>query len=143
MKKVWIIGASLLFLLLQIACSEQKKSETEYFQLAKEFMDQQNWNDAEINFEKICKEYPKGEHYSRAIFMIGYINANHTRNYEKARKYYNDFLEKFPDDELSVAAKYELENMGKSPDELPFLNEKPGKNAISGNEQQETSSKMN
>ena len=25
MKKVWIIGASLLFLLLQIACSEQKE----------------------------------------------------------------------------------------------------------------------
>ena len=112
----------LLIALFILSCSE-KVSEKEYFDLATQYMDQQNWIKAEENFSKVIEEYPNGLFSSKAIFMVGYLNANHMKNFEKARKYYSEFLEKYPDHELAEAARYELENMGKDVEDLPFLND--------------------
>ena len=111
-----------------LSCSD-KASEKEYFDLATQYMDQQNWEKAEEYYNKVLQDYPNGLFSSKALFMVGYLNANHMKNFDKARKYYTDFLEKYPDHELADAARYELENMGKDVDELPFMQEEQGTEA--------------
>jgi outer membrane protein assembly factor BamD (BamD/ComL family) len=105
-----------------LSCSD-KASEKEYFDLATQYMDQQDWEKAEEYFNKVLQDYPNGLFSSKALFMVGYLNANHMKNFDKARKYYTEFLEKYPDHELADAARYELDNMGKDVDELPFMQE--------------------
>lgn len=122
-------GISLMLisvLVLAISCSKNI-SEVDYYTKANEFMSKENWKEAEQNFQSILDHYPKGEYAAKAMFMIGFINANYTNNLDKARKYYNEFLEKYPNHDLADDAKYEIQNLGKSIDDLPFLKE-PEKN---------------
>ncbi|MCB0265746.1 MAG: tetratricopeptide repeat protein [Calditrichia bacterium] len=123
MKGARIFGIVVFGWLLLFACSKQKLSETDYFGKANEYMEQQNWTEAEASFLSLLKEYPDGMFTARSLFMVGYLNANHLKDLEKAKTYYNDFIQKFPENELVTAAKYELEHLGKNPDELPFLND--------------------
>lgn len=125
MKNKLLIARIFLVAVIALSCSK-KISEKEYFDLATQYMDQQNWEKAEEYFAKVLQDYPAGLFSSKALFMVAYINANHIKNYDKARKYYSEFLEKYPDHELAAAAKYEIENMGKEIDELPFLKEDQG-----------------
>lgn len=121
-------GISLILisvLILAISCSKNM-SEVDYYTKANELMSQEKWEEAEQNFQSIVDKFPDGEYHAKAVFMIGFINANYTNNLEKAREYYNKFLEKYPDHDLADDAKYELENLGKSIDDLPFLKEEPG-----------------
>lgn len=127
MRTVFLFVNITLVALVVFSCSK-KVSEKEYFDLATQYMDQQNWVQAEENFSKVIQEYPNGLFSSKALFMLGYINANPLKNFEKAKKYYTEFLEKYPDHELAEAARYELENMGKDVEDLPFLNEQPDQN---------------
>jgi hypothetical protein len=69
----------------------------------------------------VYTEYPNGLNSSKALFMLGFLNANHLNNFEKAKTYYQEFLDKYPEHELADGAKFEVENMGKNPDEIPFL----------------------
>jgi outer membrane protein assembly factor BamD (BamD/ComL family) len=115
-----------------ISCSN-KMSELDYYNKANELMSSENWEGAEENFQKILDNYPKGEHSAKALFMIGFINANYTNNLEKARKYYTKFLEKYPDHDLADDAKYEIENLGKNIEDLPFLQDEAAQNADTAN----------
>lgn len=136
MKTQLLIVQIFLLVVIALSCSK-KASEKEYFDLASQYMDQQNWGKAEEYFAKVLQDYPSGLFSSKALFMVGYINANHIKNYDKARKYYSEFLEKYPDHELAAAAKYEIDNMGKEIDELPFLKDDQGQTA-GGSEAKET-----
>ncbi len=117
------IGSLLLlniaFLLLW-GCGK-KVSEKQYFDLAHKYMENQEWSKAEVNFQKVLDEYPNGVYSSKALFMLGFINANDLKNYDKAKEYYTEFLKKYPNHELADDARYELQNLGKNTDDLPFL----------------------
>lgn len=128
MKKGMICLLILNMILLALVGCGKKAGEKEYFELAYQDMGKENWSEAEKNFQKILDEYPKGEFASKALFMVGFVNANYLKNFEKAKKYYTEFLEKYPDNELADDAKYELEHLGKDIDDLPFLQ---GENADS------------
>ena len=120
MKKGMIILFLLGYMLtLQFGCGK-KVDEREYFDLAYQYMGKEQWSEAEKNFQKILDEYPNGTYSSKALFMVGFVNANYLKNFEKARKYYKEFLEKYPDHELADDAKYEIENLGKDVNEIPL-----------------------
>ncbi|OPX35903.1 hypothetical protein B1H10_00125 [candidate division KSB1 bacterium 4484_188] len=128
MKKglIGLLVFSLVFLFLA-GCSK-KVSEKEYFDRAYQYMGKENmgaekWSKAEENFQKVLDEYPNGEFAAKSLFMIGFINANYLKNYDKAKKYYSEFLQKYPKNDLADDAKYEIENLGKNIDDLPFLRE--------------------
>ena len=114
-----LLGMMFVFLFLY-SCSE-KQSETEYLQSAYQLYTDEAYEEAIAAFAKILEDYPKGEHTSKAMFMIGFIHANYTKNYEEAKKYYNNFIEKYPDDAMVSSAKYELDNLGKDINELPIF----------------------
>ncbi len=120
MRKIIRWFLPLLFILFVMSCSK-KMSEKEYYDLANQYMAQEKWQQAEQYFEKILQEYPNGVFSSKATFMVGFINANYLKNYDKARKYYSLFLEKYPRHELADDAKYELDHLGKGMEDLPFL----------------------
>jgi len=116
----WIV-----LMIVALACSK-KMGEKEYYDLATQYMTKEDWKQAESYFEKIVQEYPNGIYTSKAIFMIGFINANYLKNYDKARKYYQMFIDKYPKHELADDAKYEIEHLGQNYEDLPFLKEGQG-----------------
>ncbi|MFZ0390745.1 MAG: outer membrane protein assembly factor BamD [Calditrichia bacterium] len=138
-------GMFFLFILilgwsLTAGCNKTK-SEKEYFDLAYQHMGKEQWSEAENNFQKILEEYPNGVYSSKSLFMVAFINANYIQNYEKAKEYYSKFLQKYPNHELASSAKYELENLGKNPDDMPFWREENSDNdSSSQNAQKETAS---
>jgi outer membrane protein assembly factor BamD (BamD/ComL family) len=142
MKTVLWFTTIILVTFFILSCSD-KASEKEYFDLATQYMDQQSWDKAEEYFNKVLQEYPNGLFSSKALFMVGYLNANHMKNFDKARKYYSEFLEKYPDHELADAARYELEHMGKEVDDLPFMIDDQDQNASQQSAQKEDPSSTN
>ncbi len=114
-----IIGL-LSVLILLLGCGK-KLGEKEYFDMAYQHMGKEEWSEAEMYFQKILDKYPNGMFSSKALFMVGFVNANYLQNYEKAGQYYSDFLKKYPDHDLADDAQYELENLGKDINDLPFL----------------------
>ena len=130
MRTAVTVGIMGCIILIAFSCTGKKMSETDYFSKANQYMEQQNWGGAETHFLKGYENYPDGLFSEKSLFMIGYLNANHLNNFDKARKYYQLFIEKYPDHELVTAARYELDNLGKPPDELPFTNEQDGVGAI-------------
>jgi outer membrane protein assembly factor BamD (BamD/ComL family) len=126
----------IIFSMLIVAffsCSK-KMSELDYYNKANELMSSEKWGEAEENFQKILDDFPEGDHTAKAMFMIGFINANYTNNLDKAREYYTKFLEKFPNHDLADDAKYEIENLGKNIEDLPFLQGEPAESADAANE---------
>lgn len=69
-------------------------------------------------FRLLYKEYPNSKDAPKALFLSGFILANNLNKLEEAKLAYQEFLKKFPDNEFAVSTKTELENLGKSPDEI-------------------------
>ena len=88
----------------------------------KSLSDRENLDKAILLFKKLHDDYPKSEYAPSGLFMAGFINANELKNYEEATALYKQFLTEYPDDELAVSAKAELDNMGLSPEEILIKN---------------------
>ncbi len=52
------------------------------------------------------------------MFLKGYVYENDLRDLETAKKIYEEFLVKYPDDEFADDAEISIKNLGKSPEEL-------------------------
>jgi len=72
-------------------------------------------------YHSIVKSYPTSDKAPNAFFMIGYIYANELHNYEKAEEAYKAFIARYPGHTLVMSAQWELDNLGKSLDEIPTL----------------------
>jgi outer membrane protein assembly factor BamD (BamD/ComL family) len=73
---------------------------------------------ADSIFNSIYLTYPESDEAPLGLFMSGFIQANELEDFQRATVTYNTFLEKYPNHELAVSAKEELENMGLSPEEI-------------------------
>jgi len=111
--------SSLLIIAILFGCS--KLSENEYYDLAKENYAEQNFELAISNFKSLIDNYPENTHSPEALFMLGFINANDLKDLEEAKKYYQRFIEKYPDHELIESATYELDNLGKDINDLQIF----------------------
>lgn len=69
-------------------------------------------------YEKLYEQFPKNEKSPKALFMAAYLKGNELNQLDGARKSYQTFLDKFPGNELAPQAKIELENLGKTPEEI-------------------------
>ena len=112
--------SGMAFLIFIIACSD-KKSEKAYFDLGYENYNNEKYEEALNSFNSILEYYPEGEFASKAMFMAGFISANHLENLDEAKKYYEMFIKKYPEHELVDSAKYELETLGKDIEDLPIF----------------------
>ena len=122
MRGLKLYAVAVLALLVVFGCAE-KKSESEYFQMAYDQYNKEAYAEAIENFQNILDYYPQGENAPKAMFMIGFIYANNTKDFEQAKKYYEMFIEKYPDHELADDAQYELKNLGQDINDNPIFKE--------------------
>lgn len=71
-------------------------------------------------FEKLIANYPKSKFCEQALFSIAFSYENNKNDFVNARKYYERFMQKYPQSELVEDAQLSIENLGKTDEE--FLN---------------------
>jgi len=69
-------------------------------------------------YKKIYNNYPTTAEAENALFMAGFILANDLNDLPGAKEKYELYLEKYPNGQLADDAKIELQNLGKSPEEI-------------------------
>ena len=105
---------------------ESKNTEIALFELGKIFQSKAiKSNSDEINLNKAIKYYtqlvtqfPKSENSPKSLFMTAFIYANELKMLDSAKIRYEEFLSKYPNNDLAVSAKYELDNLGVPPEQI-------------------------
>jgi TolA-binding protein len=80
--------------------------------------EQQDPIKAATTYEMISEKYPKSEWGHKGLFAAGFTYANEIGNLERARKAYEKYLKDYADSSMAETARFELDNLGKSPEEL-------------------------
>jgi outer membrane protein assembly factor BamD (BamD/ComL family) len=84
------------------------------------------------DYKLYAARYPEGKRAPLAMFLVGYMYNNELNNTDSAAAAYKRFLEKFPDNEMASSAQFELNTLGKAPEQLlpaeePVAPSKPAK----------------
>lgn len=82
------------------------------------FNEQRDPVKAATTYELIAEKYPESSWAHRGLFSAAYTYANEIRNLERARSAYERYLTDYPDSSMAATAQFELENLGRSPEEL-------------------------
>lgn len=69
-------------------------------------------------YDWIIDKYPKSERAPVALFMKGFIFDGTFKDSANAAKYYNEFIQKYPESSFAKDAKVLLSNLGKSDEEV-------------------------
>ncbi len=69
-------------------------------------------------YDWIIKKYPEHPRASQSLFLKAFTFDNNLKDYDNARKYYEEFLQQYPDNEFAESATFLLTNLGKSDEEL-------------------------
>jgi outer membrane protein assembly factor BamD (BamD/ComL family) len=69
-------------------------------------------------FDQIMNDYPGFEKAPQCLFLKAFIYENDLKDLVAARKYYEEFLFRYPEDEFADDAVICIRNLGKSPEEL-------------------------
>lgn len=69
-------------------------------------------------YDWIIKSNPNHKRAAQALFLKGFTYDNNMQDHEAARAVYEEFLKKYPKDEFAESARFLLENLGKTDDEL-------------------------
>ncbi|MDP1677989.1 MAG: tetratricopeptide repeat protein [Bacteroidota bacterium] len=92
------------------------------FALAESYRFKNRPREALDNYKLFHEQYPEMQPAALSMFLTGYMYNNNLQMYDSAKIYYEEFLQKFPNHDLAPTVKFELESMGKSPQEA--LNER-------------------
>ncbi|NQU04780.1 MAG: tetratricopeptide repeat protein [Calditrichaeota bacterium] len=126
MKCLAFFVITLLVLTSITGCGEPKQTEPAkvLFSQAQELQQAEKYNDAIKTYKQIAAKYKESRLAANSQFMIGYIYANHLKDMEQAKIEFTRFLDNYSesaDSGLIVGAKFELEYLGKSIEEIPIL----------------------
>ena len=69
-------------------------------------------------YRRYVELYPDGKQAPVSMFLIGYLYNNELHNIDSAAAAYRRFLARYPDHEMALSAQFELNTLGKPPDEL-------------------------
>ncbi|MBK7870422.1 MAG: tetratricopeptide repeat protein [Saprospiraceae bacterium] len=67
---------------------------------------------------KINTDYPDYKRAPQALFMRAFTLDAELKRYNEAKVLYQEFLKKYPNDELAESAQFSLKNLGKSEEEI-------------------------
>jgi outer membrane protein assembly factor BamD (BamD/ComL family) len=70
------------------------------------------------NYNRILKSYPDFKKAPECLFLKAYVYENNLGQLNKARVYYQEFIDKYPDNDFADDAEISIQNLGKSPEEL-------------------------
>lgn len=86
--------------------------------IASQTKDMKMHEEAITIFKRIQDNYPKHHYAEEALFLSGFVYENHLGNIEKAKATYKEFIEKYPTSELAEDAKFAIDNLGVSPEDI-------------------------
>jgi TolA-binding protein len=69
-------------------------------------------------YKAFAERYPDLNSTPVAMFVTAFIYNNNLQMVDSAKVAYMQFLAKFPQHELAASAKFELDNLGRTPDEI-------------------------
>ncbi len=78
-------------------------------------------------YDWIIDVYPQHKRGATSLFLKAFTYDNDLKDFAKAGKYYNEYLSKFPNEEFAESAKFLLDNLGKSEEELKKILEQKSK----------------
>lgn len=73
---------------------------------------------AATTYELVCDKYPESPFAHQGLFFAAFTYANELGNLQRAREAYERYLADYPDSSMATTARFELDNLGKSPEEL-------------------------
>ncbi len=74
--------------------------------------------DAVAIFSQMEADYPKDDKTPSALFLKGFTYEDNLKDIDSAKKYYNEFLTKYPDHQLAKQVQQLLEVIDTPPEEL-------------------------
>lgn len=69
-------------------------------------------------YDWMIQKYPDYSKTPTALFIKAFMLENELNNLELAKAAYEEFLEKYPDNDFADDARFSLENLGRSPEEV-------------------------
>jgi TolA-binding protein len=81
-------------------------------------------------YDWIIEQYPTHSRAATSLFLKAFTYDNDLRDYTKAGELYNDFLARYPDNEFAESAKFLLDNLGVSEEELRKILERKNKENV-------------
>ncbi len=69
-------------------------------------------------YDWILEVYPQSEHAPNVLFIKGFILEQDYKREDEAREIYQAFIDKYPKHKMAESAKFLLENLGKSNEEI-------------------------
>jgi hypothetical protein len=69
-------------------------------------------------YKRYAEAFPAAAKAPTALFMVGYLYNNALLKPDSAAIAYKHFLELYPQNELATSAQFELQSIGKKPEEL-------------------------
>lgn len=68
--------------------------------------------------ERFQRDYSSHPMAEKALFLQGFTYSEYIKDYKKAELAYKAFIERYPNSDLVPSIQFELQNLGKSPEEL-------------------------
>ena len=97
---------------------EGKNASAALFMLAETYNAKHDFHAAVNSYSAFVKKYPDLNSTPLAMFFIGFIYNNNLQMPDSARIAYENFIARFPNHDLAASAKSEIDNLGKTPDEI-------------------------
>ena len=72
---------------------------------------------AVYTYQRYYTMFPASKEAPTMLFLSGFLYNNELHNLDSARMAYESFIQKYPNHELAPSAKFELENLGKDPNQ--------------------------
>lgn len=88
---------SFIFIGILFLCSCNRETEEELWTAARKYYDEQRFEEAIVNYQKILTSFPKSEKLDSAQLLIAAICNNDLQDYNRAIAEYKKFIELFPD----------------------------------------------
>jgi len=88
------------------------------FKAAEMFRAVNNGSKAILYYKRIVNDYPESRHSPISLFLQGFVYENVLLDFEKAKQFYSEYLEKYPEGEFANDTKILIQNLGISPEDL-------------------------
>jgi len=97
---------------------EGKNAPAALFLIAESYNAKSDFHTAVNYYAAFAKKYPDLNATPLAMFFVGFIYNNNLQMPDSAKIAYQNFIAKFPTHDLAKSAQFELDNLGKTPDEI-------------------------
>lgn len=92
-----------------------------YMIIAQRLLANQRHEESISVFKKILDIFPDHDDLYKVHFLIAFTYSENLKDYEKAKVYFQNVADKYPESDLADDALWMIDNMEKSPDEITFV----------------------